>query len=207
MARAPRAQCRHGTANPVPARHREYSNHKAFVDRPGRHAHNNTSLVHFAGAGRIDVIRLTNLADYAVVVMTHAAREPDVKFSAARVAELTLIPAPTVAKLMGTLARAGLLAASRGVAGGFMLSRAPASINVAQIVEAVDGPIALTSCAGSDGHECLMEGHCAVRGHWAPINRAVRGALAAVTLADLVQPVAAAVVTAPELAFTDALAM
>lgn len=138
------------------------------------------------------MIRLTNLADYAVVVMAAAAREPDVKLSAARVAELTMIPAPTVAKLMGTLARAGLLTASRGVAGGFTLARAPAAISVAEIVEAVDGPIALTNCAGSDINDCVMEGHCAIRGHWAPINLAVRGALAAVTLADLVRPAAAA---------------
>ena len=139
------------------------------------------------------MIRLTNLADYAVVVMAAAAREPAVKLSAARVAELTLIPAPTVAKLMGTLARAGLLTASRGGSGGFTLSRPPAEISVAQVVEAVDGPIALTSCAGGDANDCAMENHCAIRGHWGPINRAVRAALAAVTLADLVQPAAAAV--------------
>jgi FeS assembly SUF system regulator len=134
------------------------------------------------------LIRLTNLADYAVVVMAAAAREPGVKLSAARVTELTMIPAPTVAKLMGTLARGGLLTASRGVAGGFTLTRSPASISVAEVVEVVDGPIALTSCAGNDVNECAMEGHCAIRGHWPPINRAVRGALAAVTLADLVRP-------------------
>lgn len=138
------------------------------------------------------MIRLTNLADYAVVVMAAAAREPEVKLSAARVAELTAIPAPTVAKLMGTLARGGLLTASRGVSGGFTLSRAPAAISVAEVVEAVDGPIALTSCVSGDVHDCAMEGHCAIRGHWGPINQAVRGALAAVTLADLVQPAAAA---------------
>lgn len=123
--------------------------------------------------------------------MAAAAREPEVKLSAARVAELTAIPAPTVAKLMGTLARGGLLTASRGVSGGFTLSRDPALISVAQIVEAVDGPIALTSCVGNDTTECAMEGHCAIRGRWGPINQAVRGALAAVTLADLVQPAAA----------------
>lgn len=138
------------------------------------------------------MIRLTNLADYAVVVMAAAAREQGVKLSAARVAELTAIPAPTVAKLMGTLARGGLLTASRGVAGGFTLTREPASISVAEVVEAVDGPIALTSCAGNETTDCAMEGHCAIRGHWPPINRAVRAALAAVSLADLVRPAAAA---------------
>jgi FeS assembly SUF system regulator len=150
------------------------------------------------------LIRLTNLADYAVVVMAAAAREPGVKLSAARVAELTMIPAPTVAKLMGTLARGGLLTASRGVAGGFTLSRDPGNISVVDMVEAVDGPIALTSCAGNDVNDCVMEGHCAIRGHWAPINQAVRGALAAVTLADLVRPAAAAApLAAPAPALAD----
>lgn len=150
------------------------------------------------------MIRLTNLSDYAVVVMAAAARESGVKLSAARVAELTMIPAPTVAKLMGTLARGGLLTASRGVAGGFTLSRDPANISVVDVVEAVDGPIALTSCAGNDVNDCVMEGHCAIRGHWAPINQAVRGALAAVTLADLVRPAAAAApLAAPAPALAD----
>jgi FeS assembly SUF system regulator len=134
------------------------------------------------------VIRLTNLADYAVVVMTAAARSPELRLSAARVAELTTIPAPTVAKLMGTLARADLLTASRGVAGGFSLARPAVEISIAAIVEAVDGPIALTNCQSLDKHECAIEGHCSVRGHWAPINQAVRAALAAVTLADLLRP-------------------
>ncbi|MCU0891467.1 MAG: SUF system Fe-S cluster assembly regulator [Sandarakinorhabdus sp.] len=149
-------------------------------------------------------MRLTNLADYAVVVMAAAARAPDVKLSAARVAEMTGIPAPTVAKLMGTLARGGLLSASRGVSGGFTLARAPAEISVAQVVEAVDGPIALTSCAGNDVTDCAMEGHCAIRGHWPPINQAVRGALAAVSMADLVRPAAAvAPCSAPMSALAD----
>jgi FeS assembly SUF system regulator len=120
--------------------------------------------------------------------MTAAARTPGEKLSAARVADLTLIPAPTVAKLMGTLARAGLLAASRGVAGGFSLVAAPETISIAAIVEAVDGPIALTNCLSGETHDCAIEGRCTVRGHWGPINRAVRAALEAVTLADLVRP-------------------
>ena len=137
------------------------------------------------------MIRLTNLADYAVVVMTAAARAPDARLSAARVAELTGIPVPTVAKLMGTLARAGLLTASRGVAGCFSLAGAPDSICITAIVEAVDGPIALTNCLTGESHDCAIGGHCTVRGHWAPINEAVRAALAAVTLADLLRPVMA----------------
>ena len=142
------------------------------------------------------MIRLTNLADYAVVVMTAAARAPEARLSAARVADVTSIPVPTVAKLMGTLARGGLLVAARGVAGGFSLARPPCEISVAAIVEAVDGPIALTNCLSGENHDCAIEGHCTVRGHWGPINRAVRGALAAVTLADLVRPYPPAAVSA-----------
>ena len=134
------------------------------------------------------MLRLTNLADYAVVVMTAAARCPDGSLSAAVVAARTGIPAPTVAKVMGLLKRGGLLASSRGVAGGFRLSLAPAAISVADIVEAVEGPIALTNCQHGEIAACALEGSCAVRPHWRPINVAVRAALAAVTLADLAGP-------------------
>jgi FeS assembly SUF system regulator len=141
------------------------------------------------------MLRLTNLADYAVVVMTAAARCPDGSLSAGAVAVRTGIPAPTVAKVMGLLKRGGLLASSRGVCGGFRLALAPAAISVADIVEAVDGPIALTNCQhGPDSDHlsaCALEGSCAVRPHWRPINLAVRAALAAVTLADLAGPVRA----------------
>ena len=77
------------------------------------------------------------------------------------------------------------------MAGGFALARDPALISVAIIVEAVDGPIALTNCLSGETHDCAIEGHCAVRGHWGPINQAVRAALAAVTLADLLVPATA----------------
>ncbi len=143
------------------------------------------------------MIRLTNLADYAVVVMTAAARCSDTRASAAAMAAATGIPAPTVAKLMGTLARAGLLASSRGVAGGFALARPASAISIAAIVEAVDGPIALTSCNSGETSECTLHGSCAVRPHWGPINDAVRGALAAVTLADLAMPARKTELTVP----------
>lgn len=136
------------------------------------------------------MLRLTNLADYSVVVMTAAARSPDCSLSAAAVAVRTGIPAPTVAKVMGLLKRAGLLASSRGVAGGFRLARATTAISVADIVEAVDGPIALTNCQQGEVSACALEGSCAVRPHWRPINIAVRAALAAVSLADLAGPAA-----------------
>jgi FeS assembly SUF system regulator len=133
------------------------------------------------------MLRLSNLADYGVVVMTAAARaaEDSRLMSTAQVAQATGIPAPTVAKLMGQLGRAGLLTSQRGVAGGFALSRAAAEISLADIVEAIDGPIALTHC-GQEGADCDLSHNCAVRPHWAPVNRAVKAALAEVRLSELV---------------------
>lgn len=132
------------------------------------------------------MLRLSNLADYGVVVMTAAARAGahGRLTSATQVAGQTGIPAPTVAKLMGQLGRAGLLVSQRGVAGGFGLARQPEAISLADIVEAIDGPIALTHC-GSPHADCDLSEHCAVRPHWAPVNHAVKMALAQVSLAEL----------------------
>lgn len=131
------------------------------------------------------MIRLSNLADYAVVVMAAAARSRDPRLSAASVAAATSLPVPTVAKLMGALARAGLLRSSRGVAGGFSLAREAAAISLADVVEAIEGPIAMTQCQGHTPSDCQLEGSCQVRPHLGIINRTVREALAAVTLAQL----------------------
>ncbi|MCG2840743.1 SUF system Fe-S cluster assembly regulator [Sandaracinobacter sp. RS1-74] len=134
-------------------------------------------------------MRLSNLADYGVVVMTAAARSAAEGrlTSAAQVALLTGIPAPTVAKLMGQLGRAGLLSSQRGVAGGFTLARAPAEISLADIVESIDGPISLTHCGQPGADCCGLSTSCQVKPHWAPVNRAVRDALSGVSLAVLAQ--------------------
>lgn len=132
------------------------------------------------------MIRLTNLADYAVVVMTAAAKACDPRLSAASVAGATGLPVPTVAKLMGSLAKAGLLESSRGVAGGFRLARPAEAVSLADIVEAIDGPISLTSCThDATASDCAIAGGCAVKPHLSIVTRTVREALAAVKLSQL----------------------
>jgi FeS assembly SUF system regulator len=131
-------------------------------------------------------MRLSSLADYAVVMMAAAARHgAGAKLSATILAAETGVPLPTAQKLTGRLAAAGLLASARGAAGGFTLARASEAINLAQIVEAVEGPIALTSCVDEGKHECALESACKVRPHWGVVNEAVRGAFAGVSLASL----------------------
>lgn len=131
------------------------------------------------------MLRLSNFADYGVVIMTATARAEGGLVAASLVSGQTGIPVPTVAKLMNHLARAGLLTSHRGVSGGFALSRAPADISLAEIVEAIDGPIALTHCCGDNADGCELMSHCAVRPHWDPVSRAVRRALSEVSLATL----------------------
>jgi len=133
------------------------------------------------------MVRLSNLADYAVVVMCQMAVSDEARPSAANIAAATAIPLPTVAKLMGTLSRAGLLVSYRGISGGFCLARPAKEISVGEIVEAVDGPIALTHCTDPAPGQCSREGICTIKPHWQIINRTIRDALSTVYLADLVQ--------------------
>lgn len=109
------------------------------------------------------------------------------RVSAAQLAEETGLPVPTVQKIVSKLSAAGLMRSSRGVGGGLRLARPPATISVADIIEAVEGPIALTACLEPRKTDCTLEGACNVRSHWPMVNAAVRGALAQVALTALVE--------------------
>jgi FeS assembly SUF system regulator len=132
-------------------------------------------------------MRLSHLADYAVVLMTAAARrDAGERLSATELSSETGVPLPTAQKLMGQLASAGLLDSSRGAAGGFSLSRPATEISLADIVEAVEGPIAMTVC--SEGRtDCALDAHCRIKPHMGVVGNAVRGALGAVSLVELAQ--------------------
>jgi FeS assembly SUF system regulator len=140
---------------------------------------------------RIDPIRtmrLTSLADYAVVMMAAAARHADgARLSATCLSEETGVPLPTAQKLMGRLTQAGLLSSTRGTGGGFRLTRDAAQISLADIVEAVEGPIALTTCADDLNNDCALDGQCRVKPHLVAVNGAFRGALKGVSLASLAE--------------------
>lgn len=132
-------------------------------------------------------MRLSNLADYAVITMCQAATHcGDGRVSAAELASETGLPVPTVQRLVSKLTAAGLLRSVRGAKGGLQLGRPAAAINVADIVEAVEGPIALTACV--DHAACDFEDGCNMKSHWPVINSALRGALAEISLDHLRTP-------------------
>ena len=136
---------------------------------------------------RLDYMRLSSLADYAVVMMSAAARHCGgvARLNATSLAEETGLPLPTVQKLVSRLSAAGLIESARGTGGGFRLSRPAAAISLADIVEAIEGPIAMTSCVEGGRHDCCIEENCRVKPHWNAVNGAVKGALAGVSLASL----------------------
>ena len=132
-------------------------------------------------------MRLSSLADYAVVMMSAAARHCGAagRLNATLLATETGVPLPTAQKLVSRLSSAGLIESTRGTGGGFRLARPPAAISLTDIIEAVDGPIAMTACVDGAAHDCCIDQTCRVKPHWNAVNDAVRGALAGVTLAQL----------------------
>lgn len=131
-------------------------------------------------------MRLSNMADYGVVVMSAAARHcGSMRVSATDLAGETGLALPTVQKLVSMMSKAGLLRSARGTGGGIQLARPAAAISLADIIEAVEGPIAMTSCVDTGSHSCSMEGKCHVQPHWGVVNTAVRGALSNINLTSL----------------------
>ncbi|RMF68984.1 MAG: SUF system Fe-S cluster assembly regulator [Alphaproteobacteria bacterium] len=131
------------------------------------------------------MIRLSQMADYAVVLAGALAERSGEQMNAASLAAATGVPQPTVAKLLNALARAGVLVSRRGVGGGFTLARKPDAITLREVIEAADGPIALVTCLGGTQDNCGIEDLCAMRPHWMLINRTLAEALDSITLADL----------------------
>jgi|SRR5215218_5504710 len=133
------------------------------------------------------MIRITKQTDYGIVLLTHVAAEPERQFNAPELAAETHLPLPMVSKILKLLTKEGLLDSHRGVKGGYSLSRQPESISMAEIITALEGPIAITECIEVAG-DCSHEALCPVRGNWRRINQAVRAALEGITLAELAQP-------------------
>jgi len=135
------------------------------------------------------MIRIAKLTDYAIVLLTYFAGEPDQPVHNARdLAEMAHVPLPTVSKILKALLRGDLLVSQRGVNGGYRLARAPKDISVAEIIGAIEGPIAMTECSAMPSGLCDLEPVCPVGSNWQKINQVVGRALQDLTLADMTHP-------------------
>jgi FeS assembly SUF system regulator len=128
------------------------------------------------------------MADYGVLLMTELARGHDDLRTASGLAANTSLPTPTVSKVLKLLSHGGLLESQRGAQGGYALARAADRITVADVIGAVEGPIALTDCVGDDGALCEIEALCPTRTNWGRINEVMNEALGRVTLAEMALP-------------------
>ena len=139
------------------------------------------------------MLRLSKLTDYSTVIMAYMAREPGNVHSVAKMSAVLGVAAPTASKIMKTLARRDLVQSLRGANGGYMLSRPPEQISIADVIDAMEGPIGVTECSVVAGL-CAQEAGCPIRDNWRHLNQVVRHTLGGVTLADMNQIPAASVV-------------
>jgi FeS assembly SUF system regulator len=130
------------------------------------------------------MLRISRLTDYATLLLATLAGEPQRVQTAASLAGQTRIAAPTVSKLLKQLHRAGLVTSTRGLHGGYQLARPAAQISAAAILDALEGPVALTDCSVGHG-QCEIEATCRVGRVWQRLNLAIRRALYDVSLAQL----------------------
>ena len=132
------------------------------------------------------MFKLNRLTDYAVVVMSQMGRAPDELWTAPHISQETGVPLPTVAKLLNALAHGDLISSHRGAAGGYTLNRPAEAISIAEIIQALEGPIALTACVDGARGGCEVEAVCPMRGNWDKVNRAIHAALDGVSLAEMI---------------------
>lgn len=130
------------------------------------------------------MIRMSKLTDYAIVLLAHLARS-ERTLTAQELAGRSRVPLPTVSKLCKELSRAGIVVSHRGRHGGYSLARGADAISVAEIVEALEGPISLTECGSPGGDPCGIEPFCLAKASWDPVSRAIHGALQQLPLSQI----------------------
>ena len=130
------------------------------------------------------MLRISKLTDYGTLILAQLPVTGSGLASAGTVSASTRLAQPTVSKLLKAMVRAGLVVSTRGATGGYALARQPADISAAQIIDALEGPVAITECSSASG-ACSLESTCRVGHAWQKINIGIRRALADVSLADL----------------------
>jgi FeS assembly SUF system regulator len=130
------------------------------------------------------MLRISKLTDYGTVILAYLAAQPDRLLAAADVAEHTDIALPTVSKLLKKLQRSGLVCSTRGSHGGYQLAQPATQVTAAEILDALEGPVAITECSGQHSN-CGIESSCRIGHAWQRLNGAIRQALNEVTLAQL----------------------
>jgi len=130
------------------------------------------------------MLRVNKLTDYGSVILAYMASHPNQTMSAASLAEAVLLPLATVRKLLKILVNSGLLCSSLGKQGGYQLARSADKISLAEIINVLEGPVALTECSVEKGL-CRIENNCEIRQNWQSVNRIIHQSLAQISLQEM----------------------
>jgi FeS assembly SUF system regulator len=130
------------------------------------------------------MLRISKLTDYGTVILARLAQDPGLQFTATQLAQATRVPLATVSKLLKQLQRHALVTSTRGLRGGYRLARSPEMITAADVLDALEGPVALTECS-SHPNQCGIESSCGVNRAWQKVNTAIRRTLSEITLMEL----------------------
>lgn len=133
------------------------------------------------------MLRILKLTDYAASLLARLARDAGQRMSAQKLAAELGLPLPTVAKLLKKLAQAQLVLSTRGTSGGYSLARPAQQISLAEVIAAIEGPLALTECAAAHG-KCNVAEHCQTRANWQMVSRALEHSLASFSIAEMASP-------------------
>jgi FeS assembly SUF system regulator len=134
------------------------------------------------------MLRISKITDYGTLVLVHLASYGDGRLrTASDMASATHLTLPTTQKVLKILARGGLVDSVRGAEGGYRLVRPPEHISATEILDTLEGPVALTECSDADSH-CELEPNCQVGDAWQKISKAIRAAMTDISLADLRTP-------------------
>ena len=148
------------------------------------------------------MLRLTKKADYGLMALKYLAEQPGAGAqspaaqsagaqSAKDIAQAYHIPPPLLAKILQTLARAGLLVSHAGTNGGYALARPASKISAFEVIRAIDGPLFITSCITIHG-SCDLAGHCTIKEPLRKVNDSIKELLSNIHISDLIETAEAA---------------
>ncbi len=134
-----------------------------------------------------DMLRLTKKADYGLMALKYLAEQTDGSAHSAKdIAEAYHIPPQLLAKILQTLAKAGLLVSHAGTNGGYALSRPATEITAFEVIRAIDGPLFITSCITIHG-ACDLAGTCTIKEPLRKVNDSIKDLLSGIHIADLIE--------------------
>jgi FeS assembly SUF system regulator len=134
------------------------------------------------------MLQINKLTDYATIILSFLALNPEKRVSANAVAEKTSITSPTVSKILKLLAKYEFVTSFRGTNGGYQLARSSKLMTLADVIMAIEGNTAITECCTT--HSCTLNSLCAVKDNWQLINKKIIAALASITIHDMIRPLA-----------------